>query len=69
MTTTTLKVFALPHDPLTSLDPTQPPTATTIRLLAKELYANLSTVESKLGGGNHGYLGMLMPKEEYTKRS
>jgi hypothetical protein len=47
----------------------QPPTATTIRLLNKELYANLSTVESKLGGGSHGHLGMLMPEEEYIKKS
>jgi hypothetical protein len=68
MTTTTLKVFALPHDPLTPLNPTQPSMATTIRLLTKELYANLKMVESKLRRGDHGHLGMLMPKEEYIKK-
>lgn len=66
MTSTGSKTFALPHDPLTPLDPTQPPTPNTVRLLCSELYANAQSVESTLGGGEHGHLGMLMPDYEYT---
>jgi hypothetical protein len=69
MATTTSKTFTLPHDPITPLDPNAPPTALTIRLLCQELYANAQSVESKLGGGGHGHLGMLMPDAEYTQLS
>jgi hypothetical protein len=66
MTSTAVnKTFTLPHDPLTALNPSAPPTATTIRHLCQELYANAQSVESKLGGGGHGHLGMLMPAPEY----
>jgi hypothetical protein len=37
-----------------------------VQLLTKELYANARSVESELGGGDHGHLGMLMPENEYT---
>lgn len=67
--TATAKNFTLPHDPLTPLDPQEPPTAASIRLLCQELYANAQSVESKLGGGGHGHLGMLMPDPEYTQLS
>jgi len=69
MTSTDAKGFMLPHDPLTPLDPSEPPTALTVRLLCKELYANARSVESKLGGGDHGHLGMLMPEEIYIMHS
>jgi hypothetical protein len=65
MTSTGAKTYTLPHDPLTPLDPTMRPTAHTIRLLCRELYANAQSVESRLGGGEHGHLGMIMPDYEY----
>jgi hypothetical protein len=60
------KTFTLPHDPLTPLDPVSRPTSRTVRLLRKELYANLCSVSSDLGGGDHGHLGMVMPQASYT---
>jgi hypothetical protein len=56
---------SLPHDPLTPLDPEATPTAWTVRILRDEAYANLQSVESTLGGGDHGHLGMIMPDAEY----
>jgi hypothetical protein len=67
--TATSKTFVLPQDPLTALNPDEPPNATTIRTLCQELYANAQSVESKLGGGGHGHLGMLMPGPEYITYS
>jgi hypothetical protein len=58
--------FHLPHDPLTPLNMSTRPTPRTIRLLRTELYANVCSVRSTLGGGNHGHLGMLMPNDEYV---
>ena len=58
-------LFKLPHDPLTPMDPTSRPTARTVRILRKQLFANLGSVTSELGGGGHGHLGMLMPPAAY----
>lgn len=58
---------SLPHDPLTPLDPETTLTAWTVRILRDELYANLQSVESTLGGGDHGHLGMIMPEQEYIQ--
>lgn len=69
MTSTGTRAFTLPHDPLTPLDPTDPPTALTLSLLCRQLYANAQSIESKLGGGEHGHLGMLMPDDEYCALS
>ena len=66
MSTTTLY---FPNDPLTPLDTSQRPNATSIGLLSQELYANAQSIESELGGGEHGHLGMLMPEDEYILRS
>ena len=49
-----------------ALDPHSSPTPRAIRILRKELYANVSSIPSELGGGDHGHLGMLMPTAEYT---
>jgi hypothetical protein len=57
-------VFSLPHNPLTPLED-KAPTAWTIDILKQELYVNVQSVQSQLGGGNHGHLGMLMPQAEY----
>ena len=35
------------------------PTNKTLKRLKTELRANASSVESDLGGGNHGYLGLV----------
>jgi hypothetical protein len=69
MSTTTNGDLSLPHDPLTPLDPDSPPTAWTVRTLRNELYANARSIESKLGGGEHGHMGMLMTETAYIKIS
>jgi hypothetical protein len=62
---TALTNFQLPHDPLTPLDPNRPPSARTLRILRKELYANAAAVPSTRGGGAFGHLGMIMPTQDY----
>ena len=62
----TSKTFNLPHDPLTILEATGSPSPRAIRILQTELYANVSSIPSDLGGGDHGHLGMLMPHAEYV---
>jgi hypothetical protein len=64
--TSIAKSFALPHDPLTPLDPQTQPNPATIRLLRQELYTNAQSVSSLLGGGSHGHLGLLMDDAAYT---
>jgi hypothetical protein len=66
MATTDKGTHALPHDPLTPLVATTTPTTWTVRILCQELYADAQSVETRLGGGEHGHLGMLMPNAEYT---
>ena len=63
---TTQIVFSLPHDPLTPLDPNNAPTPQAIRLLSRECYANVRVVDTSLGGGIHGHLGLLMPDAQYA---
>ena len=45
------------------------PTNTTLKRLKTELGANASSVESDLGGGDHGYLGLVLTDEEYARIS
>ena len=42
------------------------PTNKTLKRLKQELRANASSVESDLGGGDHGYLGLVLTNEEYA---
>ena len=42
------------------------PTNKTLKHLKQELQANASSVESDLGGGNHGYLGLILAGTEYA---
>ena len=42
------------------------PTNKALKTLQKELQANASSVETDLGGGNHGYLGLVLTDAEYT---
>ena len=41
------------------------PTYETIHHLKNELKSNVSSVPTTLGGGNHGYLGMILTPAEY----
>jgi hypothetical protein len=61
MTTTT---YTFPHTVLTPI--VGKPTLATLTLLKLELYANAMFTESTLGGGNHGYLALVMSAAEYS---
>jgi hypothetical protein len=50
---------------LTPLTPDSPPTAATIKLLRQELLENAMAIPSLLGGGQHGFLGILIPAAAY----
>ena len=41
-----------------------PPTNKDLKRLKIELQANASSVESDLGGGDHGYLGLFLTNQE-----
>ena len=45
------------------------PTNKALKRLKQELRANASSVESILGGGDHGYLGLVLTDAEYAKVS
>ena len=42
------------------------PTNKILKRLKQELRANVSSVELDLGGGDHGYLGLVLTDVEYT---
>ena len=42
------------------------PTHKSLKRLKLELQSNASLVETDLGGGNHGYLGLVLTNEEYA---
>ena len=42
------------------------PSNKTLKRLKTELRANASSVESELGGGDHGYLGLVLTDQEYA---
>ena len=42
------------------------PTNKALKRLKLELQSNASSVETDLGGGNHGYLGLVLTDEEYV---
>ena len=43
------------------------PTYETLHHLKNKLKANVSSVPTNLGGGNHGYLGMILTPAEYFR--
>ena len=45
------------------------PTYKALKRLKNELRANASSVDTDLGGGDHGYLGLVLTDEEYAKVS
>ena len=64
MSTESPTSFPFPHEKLTKIE--GEPTAATVRVLKREVYANAMAIATNLGGGNHGYLGMVMPAVEYN---
>ena len=56
--------FPFAHPTLTKID--GQPTAANVRKLKREVYANAISVKTPLGGGNHGYLGLVMPAAQYN---
>ena len=60
--------YASTYFPYTSPTPIQgEPTYKTLKRLKNELRANASSVDSNLGGGDHGYLGLVLTDEEYSR--
>ena len=57
--------FVFPHETLTKIH--GKPTHETVRLLRQEVYANAYKNKCSLGGGDNGYLGIIMPNSEYLK--
>jgi hypothetical protein len=55
----------LTHNPLIPIDGGAEPTPMTARLLRFEVYTNAADIESNLGGGAHGHMGLVMPPAEY----
>ena len=43
------------------------PTYKSLKRLKNELRANASSVDTDLGGGDHGYLGLVLSEEEYAR--
>ena len=57
--------YATTYFPYSSPTPIQgEPTYKAIKRLKNELRANASSVDSDLGGGDHGYLGLILTNEE-----
>ena len=54
------------HKELTKLSQEEAPTAKSLQLLKKELYANARSVPSPRGGGAHGHLGAVMTVAGYA---
>jgi hypothetical protein len=65
--TTDATTYPFPHPTLTPVE--GKPTAATLLLLRKEMYANARTIHSDLGGGGNGYLGVVIPSAQYTLRT
>ena len=43
------------------------PTCQILRLIEMELIQNASSILTELGGGNHGYLGLVLSVAKYTE--
>jgi hypothetical protein len=69
----TTSSFNSPHPVYTAIDnkptTTTTTTTTTYKLLRKEVYANLRSVHSDLGGGDNGYLALTIPTAQYVMRT
>ena len=60
----TAPTFNFPHPTLTPIE--GKPSTATLNLLKKELYANAMSKPSLLGGGNHGFLALVMSPARYA---
>jgi hypothetical protein len=67
MTTDATTTYPLPHPTLTPVE--GKPTAASLLLLRKKMYANARAIHSDLGGGGNGNLGVVMPSAQYTLRT
>ena len=56
---------SFPNNPVTKIE--GEPTYQTLRLLEVELIQNASSIMTELGGGNHGYLGLVLSAEKYME--
>lgn len=59
-------VFVFPHEELTRID--GKPTHESVELLIQEVYSNACQNECSLGGGQFGYLGIVMPDATYAEK-
>ena len=57
--------FVFPHETLTKIE--GKPTNATLHTLKQELYANAMANECSLGCGTRGYLGIIMPTNDYIQ--
>jgi hypothetical protein len=57
--------FVFTHEKLTKV--VGKPNHESVKLLRKELYANAYENDCTLGGGNNGYLGIIMPDDAYLQ--
>lgn len=57
--------FVFPHETLTPI--IGKPNHESVKLLRKELYANAYENDCTLGGGDNGYLGIIMPTTKYSE--
>jgi hypothetical protein len=62
----TNQVHVLPYEPLTKIKSDIFPSALSICKLKKELYVNVRSIPSTLGGGIYGHLGLVMTPEAYA---
>lgn len=61
----TTPTFTFPHPTLTPI--ANKPSTATLSLLKKEIYANAMSKPSRLGGGNHGFLALVMSPNGYAQ--
>ena len=60
--------YTTTYFPYSSPTPIQgEPTYKALKRLKNELRANASSIDSDLGGGDHGYLGLILTDEEYAR--
>ena len=63
MTTIVLK---FPRPELTKLPPDEAPNARTVKKFINEASENLASIQTSLGGGENGHLGMIQTDAQYA---
>ena len=66
MTTPTVDriIASFPNTKISSSD--EEPTCNLIKIAEKELIENATSIRSELGGGKHGYLGLMLSVAKYN---